>query len=90
MSEIVQGFREAIQDLLVPELQSMRDDLARSADTVTALTERMAKRFEKMDQGLQAPHQDMDKRFDALDREMGDRVTKLEAQMGVVLERVGA
>lgn len=73
---LVQGIREVIQDLLVPELKAIRQELKDHSERF----ERMDKRFEAMDKRFEK----VDERFEKIE----NRLQGIELTMQKILERL--
>ena len=71
MADVVKGFRDAIQDLLLPEFRGMREQIAKNAAAIAEQTRAMDERFEKL-------RLEMDERFLRVD----ERFARLEAAHG--------
>lgn len=83
MKEIIKGFREAIQDLLVPELKAIKTEISylkeateRNHNEIKELRREINERFEKMDKRFEK----MDERFEKMDErfeQMNEKFTQL-------------
>jgi len=76
-SEIVNGFRKALQDLLVPEIRIVQTEIKHLNEKIdrnqlesNKRFEAMDKRFEAMDKRFEAMQLQMDKRFEAVHKEI--------------------
>ena len=93
MTDIVEGFRKVVQDLLVPELKAVQVEVKHINERLSALEKR-----------VDILHEEMNKRFEFLHQEMVElkigqkeilakldldkRITKLEALMDQMLKKV--
>ncbi|MDI6793127.1 MAG: hypothetical protein QME81_09705 [bacterium] len=93
-SGLVQGIREVIQDLLVPELKAIRQELKDHSERF----DRMEKQFETMDKRFLSLQEEMNKRFEKVDERfervderferVENRLQGIEITMQKILERL--
>lgn len=64
-SDIIQGFRKALQDLLVPEIKVLQVEIKHLNEKIDHVNEEMNKRFEQVDKRFEQ----VDKRFETMQKE---------------------
>jgi len=82
---IVQGFRQVIQDLLVPELKALQVEVKHVQETVSAQGQELRALRQETNERFEALHREMnerfakvDERFEALHREMNERFARVD------------
>ena len=90
--DVVAGFREAVQDLLVPELRALKTEFVAFKEEVNKRFEQIDKRFEEVFTELKSMRQDMEeikinqaKIIASLDLER--RITKVETIIEKILSK---
>ncbi|MFA0744422.1 MAG: hypothetical protein LASZOEIN_001213 [Candidatus Fervidibacter sp.] len=78
---IVAGFRQIVQDLLVPELKAIQVTLQHHGELIQGLQRQMETMQKQMDERFTAMQRQMDERFTAMQRQMDERFTAMQRQM---------
>ncbi len=78
MADIVKGFREAIQDLLVPELKAMRAEMSALKESV-----------QQNAQAILELRREMNERFAAMQKEMNERFVKVDERFAEITKQIG-
>jgi RNase H-fold protein (predicted Holliday junction resolvase) len=78
---IVAGFRQIVQDLLVPELKAIQVTLQHHGELIQGLQRQMEAMQRQMDERFTAMQRQMDERFTAMQRQMDERFTTMQRQM---------
>jgi RNase H-fold protein (predicted Holliday junction resolvase) len=77
---IVAGFRQIVQDLLVPELKAIQVTLQHHGELIQGLQRQMETMQKQMDERFTAMQRQMDERFTAMHRQMDERFTAMQQQ----------
>ncbi len=77
----VEGLRQVIQDLLVPELKAIQVTLQHHGELIQNLQRQMETMQRQNDERFAALQQQMDKRFAALQGQMDERFADVQRQM---------
>jgi len=78
---IVAGFRQIVQDLLVPELKAIQVTLQHHGELIQGLQRQMETMQKQMDERFTAMQRQMDERFTAMQRQTDERFTAMQRQM---------
>jgi RNase H-fold protein (predicted Holliday junction resolvase) len=78
---IVAGFRQIVQELLVPELKAIQVTLQHHGELIQGLQRQMETMQKQMDERFTAMQRQMDERFTAMQRQMDERFTAMQRQM---------
>jgi len=78
---IVAGFRQIVQDLLVPELKAIQVTLQHHSELIQGLQRQMEAMQRQMDERFAAMQRQMDERFTAMQKQMDERFTAMQRQM---------
>ncbi|MEW6686190.1 MAG: hypothetical protein AB1393_08295 [Candidatus Edwardsbacteria bacterium] len=87
VTKMVSGFRSVVQDLLVPELKSIRVELKHHSEEFAKIDKRFEaidKRFEAIDKRFEA----MDRRFETLQREMNTRFEAMNSRFELMVKEL--
>ena len=104
MTDFVSGFREAIQDLLIPEFKSLQtevrginerlDRMDQRFDRVDQRFERVDERFERVDQRFDRVDQRferVDERFERVDQqilELAKSMSSMNGKLDILVEHI--
>ena len=80
MADLISGFRQIVQDLLVPELKAVQVELKHHSE-----------QLEEMNKHFDALHEEMNRRFSAVDKRLGmleQRMQRLEAGQEKILDKL--
>ncbi len=77
----VEGLRQVIQDLLVPELKAIQVTLQHHGELIQNLQRQMETMQRQNDERFAALQRQMDERFVTVQRQMDERFTALQQQM---------
>jgi len=78
---IVAGFRQIVQDLLVPELKAIQVTLQHHGELIQGLQRQMEAMQKQMNEQFIAMQRQMDERFTAMQRQMDERFAAMQQQM---------
>ena len=76
--DLVTGLRQALQDLLVPELRAIKATLEAQGKELVTLRQDMNQRFQEVNERFLALGREMNERFEALHREMDERFLRVD------------
>ena len=89
--DIIEGFRQALQDILLPEFRGMREMIQQNAAAIQAQQERSDRQFEamqeRMDRQFETQQKRMDRQFQEFRREMDERFARVDERFAAVDER---
>jgi len=83
-SDIVEGFRKVVQDLLVPELKAVQTELKHLNEKYSLLD----KRIDQVDKRIDLLQQEMNKRFDAMQGEIKEvqvEIKEMQREMNTMI-----
>ncbi len=86
MADIVKGFRDAIQDLLVPEMKAMRAEMASLKEVVKQNSEAIQQNAA----AIQEMRQEMNDRFLAVQKEMDARFAAAQKERAALQKEMEA
>lgn len=75
------GFRQIVQDLLVPELKAIQVTLQHHGELIQGLQRQMETTQRQMDERFTAMQEQMNERFIAVQQQMHERFTAMQRQM---------
>jgi len=78
---IVAGFRQVIQDLLVPELKAIQVTLQHHGELIQGLQRQMEAMQKQMNERFIAMQRQIDERFAAMQQQMDERFVAMQRQM---------
>ncbi|MCS7191654.1 MAG: hypothetical protein NZ937_01550 [Armatimonadetes bacterium] len=77
----VEGLRQAIQDLLVPELRAIQVTLQHHGELIQGLQRQMETMQRQNDERFASMQKQMDERFTAMQKQMDERFAAMQQQM---------
>lgn len=77
-TDIISGFRKALQDVLVPEIKVLQMEIKHLNEKIDHNQQEANKRFDAMEKRFEQ----MDKRFEAIQKEMNARFLRIDEKLG--------
>ncbi|MCX7968329.1 MAG: hypothetical protein N3B10_07555 [Armatimonadetes bacterium] len=77
----MEGLRQVIQDLIVPELKAIQVTLQHHSELIQGLQRQMEKMQQQNDERFAAVQRQMDERFAAVQRQMDERFDAVQQQI---------
>jgi len=82
MADLVKGFRDALQELLVPQMRAMQEAIERNSQAITDLHREMDERFAAVEERLVR----LEERREGLERRMEERFDRMDQRLLTLAE----